>query len=359
MQIRKKKRIREGMVEHLTIGNHIANCIIHFCLIMVAVISLLPMWHVLMSSVSDGFSLLSYKGVAVVPVGKPTLEGYRLIFRDASVWIGYKNTIIYVAGTVGLGFVLNVLGGYALSQPTKGKGIMYGFLFVTMLFSGGIVPTYMVMNTLGLTGSRLSIILLEATQTFYLIFAAKAFAAVPLSTVEAARIDGAGHLRVMFQIMLPQAKGMFFITLLNTFVGAWNSWYNASIYVPSDKTKWPIQLFINEMTSANVNFLETATPNYSRYLIQFAVIVVATLPSWWRCPSSRIRLKPVSCKAASRADRERTGKYEKRIQPQADHANDSRLLAAGRGGLYFLPGGPCRTVPAERAGDRVPGRCAP
>lgn len=103
MQIRKKKRIREGMVEHLTIGNHIANCIIHFCLIMVAVISLLPMWHVLMSSVSDGFSLLSYKGVAVVPVGKPTLEGYRLIFRDASVWIGYKNTIIYVAGTVGLG----------------------------------------------------------------------------------------------------------------------------------------------------------------------------------------------------------------------------------------------------------------
>ena len=64
-------------------------------------------------------------------------------------------------------------------------------------------------------------------------------------------MDGAGHLRVMFQIMLPQAKGMFFITLLNTFVGAWNSWYNASIYVPADKTKWPIQLFINEMTSAN------------------------------------------------------------------------------------------------------------
>ena len=74
------------------------------------------------------------------------------------------------------------------------------------------------------------------------------------------------------------ARQSFFITLLNTFVGAWNSWYNASIYVPADKTKWPIQLFINEMTSANVNFLETATPNYSRYLIQFAVIVVATLP---------------------------------------------------------------------------------
>ena len=222
MQIRKKKRIREGMVEHLTIGNHIANCIIHFCLIMVAVISLLPMWHVLMSSVSDGFSLLSYKGVAVVPVGKPTLEGYRLIFRDASVWIGYKNTIIYVAGTVGLGFVLNVLGGYALSQPTKGKGIMYGFLFVTMLFSGGIVPTYMVMNTLGLTGSRLSIILLEATQTFYLIFAAKAFAAVPLSTVEAARIDGAGIWAEIRHVLTPMAIPGIASTMLLNIILAWN-----------------------------------------------------------------------------------------------------------------------------------------
>ncbi len=278
MRTGKKTKVKEGMVEHLTVGNHIANFLIHACLIMVAVVSLLPMWHVLMSSFSDGFSLLSFKGVAVLPVGKPTLEGYRLIFRDSSLWIGYGNTIFYVIGTISLGFVLNVLGGYALSQDTKGRGLMYAFLFITMLFSGGVIPTYMVMNSLGLVGNRFVIILLGATQTFYLVFAAKSFSAVPVSTVEAARIDGAGHIRVMFQIVLPQARGMFFITVLNTFVASWNGWYEASVYMASDKTKWPIQLFINEMTNANVNFLETATPNYSRYLIQFAVIVVATLP---------------------------------------------------------------------------------
>ena len=71
---------------------------------------------------------------------------------------------------------------------------------------------------------------------------------------------------------------MFFVTILNTFIGSWNSWLNASIYMAGDKKKWPIQLFINELTSANENFLETANPNYSRYLVQFSVIVVAILP---------------------------------------------------------------------------------
>ena len=110
------------------------------------------------------------------------LTDLRLSIYDPTDLKGFP-TIVGTGKSQGMHFVPPAL------LPTKGKGIMYGFLFVTMLFSGGIVPTYMVMNTLGLTGSRLSIILLEATQTFYLIFAAKAFAAVPLSTVEAARIE--------------------------------------------------------------------------------------------------------------------------------------------------------------------------
>lgn len=273
-----KKKNRSGMVFHPTIGGRIGDIIIYVYLAFIAVISLLPMWHVLMSSLSDGFTLLSYKGVAIFPMGKPNLEGYSLIFRDSSVWIGYMNTIIYVAGSVLLGFVLNVMGGYAISQHTKGKGLILGFLLLPMLFSGGLIPTYMVMNTFGLVGNRFVIILLEATQTMFIIIAGKAFSSVPQSTIEAARIDGAGHLTVMFRVMFPQCKGLFFVTILNTFIGSWNSWLNASIYMAGDKTKWPIQLFINELTSANENFLETANPNYSRYLVQFAVIVIAILP---------------------------------------------------------------------------------
>lgn len=267
-----------GMVEQPTIGGRIANFTLLLVVLLLAFISIIPMWHVLMSSLSDGFSLLSFKGLVIFPVGQPTLEGYRLIFRDESVLTGYLNTVVYVLGTVGLGFVLNVLGGYAISRDTKLKKVMTIYLIFSMMFSGGMIPTYMVLNSIGLVGSRAAIIVQEATMGMMIIIGANAFRGVPESTVQSARIDGAGHLRTMFQVMLPQCIPLFMVTILNTFVGSWNSWLTASIYVPSDRSKWPIQLVINDLVNRNANFLETANPNYSRYLIRFAIIIAATLP---------------------------------------------------------------------------------
>lgn len=273
-----KARGTGGMVVKPTLGGKIANLIITVVVILLAVICLLPMWHVLMASISDGFSLLSFKGLVLSPVGDANLEGYKLIFQDKSILTGYMNTIIYVVGTTGLGFILNVLGGYAISCSTKLQKPMTIFLMFTMMFSGGMIPTYMVMDALHLVGTRWSIIFAEATMAMYVIIAGKAFMSVPQSTVEAARIDGAGHLRVMFQVMFPQCKSLFSVTLLQTVVGSWNSWLNASIYVPGDRSKWPLQLVMNELISNNQSFLQSANPNYSRYLIQFAVIIAATLP---------------------------------------------------------------------------------
>lgn len=95
---------------------------------------------------------------------------------------------------------------------------------------------------------------------------------------EAARIDGAGHFRTMSQIMLPQAMNLGSVIILNSVVGQWNSWLQASIYVPNKRNLWPLQLFIREITANNENFLQTSNPDYSRYLIRYAVIVAATLP---------------------------------------------------------------------------------
>ena len=276
--IRNKSKYKGGMVEKPTIGGHIANFIMLISVLFLAFIAIVPMWHVLMSSLSNAFELLSHKGLVLKPVGSLNLEGYRLIFRDNSVITGYMNTIIYVVSTVSLGFVMNVVGGYAISRDTKLKGAMTIFLLITLMFGGGMIPTYMVMNTFGLVGSRLSIIILEATMGMYIIIGANAFRTVPQETVDAARIDGAGHIRTMFQIMFPQCTPLFVVTILNTFVTSWNSWLTASIYVPAYKDKWPIQLMINDLVNRNANFLETVNPNYDRYLIQFAVIVAATLP---------------------------------------------------------------------------------
>ena len=278
MKIRKEKRPRGGMVIHPTVGGRIADVIIYALVILGAFVSIIPMWHTVMASISDGFKLISYDGLVVAPVGEVNLEGYKLIFRDESVWIGWMNTIIYVVGSVGLGFVLNMIGGYVISQTSKLQGFFTILLVIPLLIGGGMVPTFIVLQQIGLVGSRWAIILLGCTQAMYIIMASVAFKSVPASTVESARMDGAGHFTVMFRIMFPQCKGILFLTILSTFVSSYNDWLNASIYMAGDKSKWPLQLFIQQIISANENFLETAQPNYSRNLVQYAVIVVATLP---------------------------------------------------------------------------------
>lgn len=273
-----RKKEQNGMVQSNTIAGTLVNLIITLVVIALAFICIIPIWHVLMSSISDGFVLLSHEGLVIAPVGGVNLGGYRMIFRDASVISGYMNTIFYVVFTVGVGLVLNVVGGYAVSRDTKLSKAMTIFLMITMMFSGGMIPTYMVFSALGLVGNRWSIVLAEATMAVNIMIGANAFRSVPVSTVEAAQLDGTGHVRMMFQIMLPQCKSLFMVTILNSFVGSWNSWLTASIYVPGDKSKWPLQLIINELVAANANFLQNSSPNYDRHLIQFAVIIAATLP---------------------------------------------------------------------------------
>lgn len=273
-----KGKASSGMVEKKTVGARIAQTVLAAVVGVLAFICIIPMWHVLMSSISDGFDLMSHVGLVFLPVGTPTLEGYRLIFKDSGVLTGYINTIVYVIGTVSLGFVLNVFGGYALSRNTRLKPFMLIYLMFPMLFGGGMIPTYMVIKSIGLVGTRFSIVLLEATMGIYIILGMNAFRSVPESTVEAARIDGAGHLRVMFQVMFPQCRGMFLVTILMTFVASWNSWLTASIYVTGDRSKWPIQLWINQIIAENVDIIKGANPNYNRFLIQFAVVAAATIP---------------------------------------------------------------------------------
>jgi len=276
--VTKSVRIKSGMVEKKTAGAFIVQVILVLVVGLLAVLCLLPMWHVLMSSISDGFALMSHSGLVAWPVGAPTLEGYRLIFRDAGVITGYTNTIIYVIGTVSVGFILNVLGGYALSRNTKLRTFFMVFLMIPLLFGGGLIPTYMIVKSIGLVGSRLAVIFLEATMGVYILLGMRAFMGVPEATIEAARIDGAGHLRTMIRVMLPQCKGLFMVTVMMTFVGSWNSWLTASIYVAGDRSKWPIQLWINQIIADNADIIKGVNPNYNRFLIQFAVIAAATIP---------------------------------------------------------------------------------
>lgn len=267
-----------SMVENPGPGDRIADGIVIILCGLVAFCSLVPMWHVFMASLSDGKVLLSHSGVAWLPQGGFTLDGYKHVFRDSSILTGYLNTIIYTAASTVLGFLLSCLAGYAMSRDTRLKNFMILSQMLTMLFSGGMVPTYMVIRRLGWVGTRWALIIPGCTNSMFMIMMMNAFNAVPKEMYEAARIDGAGHLCILFRVMLPQAMNLGSVIILNSVVGQWNAWLQASIYVPNNRKLWPLQLFIREITANNDNFLQSSNPDYSRYLIRYAVIVAATLP---------------------------------------------------------------------------------
>lgn len=277
MRIRGKKP-KAGMIENTSVGSKIFDAITTVFLLIVVFCSIAPMWHVLMSSISDGKALFAHEGLVLWPVGGFNLGGFELIFKDSSIVRSYLVTIFYVVATSALGLVMNVLGGYVLSQPSKLKPLMTVVILIPMMFGGGLIPTYMVIRSLGMVGTPLAMIIPGCTNAMFVIMMMNAFLQVPQSTVESARIDGAGHLNIMFKVMLPQARGLALVTVINTALGVWNAWFEASVYVPRNREWWPLQLWIRELTQQNQDFLNYANPDYNRYLVQFAVIVAASLP---------------------------------------------------------------------------------
>ena len=266
------------MVVNPGVGGTIANILIYCILALIIIVCVVPLWHVVMSSLSDGKELMAHEGVAWLPVGKLNFGGYQLLFQNKGIFTGYLNTILYVIGGTALGLVMNVVAGYSLSQDLKWKPVMTLFLVFTTMFNGGMVPTYMVIKALGMTGTRLAMIIPGATNAMFILLMMNAFSAVDKAYAEAAKIDGAGHFAIMFQVMFPQCKGMAMVTAINTAIMKWNSWFEASIYVPTKKEAWPLQLWVKELTNEGTDFLKAANPNYNKYLTQYTVIVIATAP---------------------------------------------------------------------------------
>jgi putative aldouronate transport system permease protein len=276
--IREKYEPASSMVENPSAGGRVWHAVIAAICVLIAFCSVIPMWHVLMSSVSEGRSLMAHEGLVWLPVGHIGFGGYKHLFQDSSIIKGYANTILYTISSTALGFFISATAGYALSRVTKLKTFMTLFFMFTLLFSGGMLPAYMVIRSLGWVGTQWALIVPGCTNAMFMIMMMNAFNSVPKEMYEAAGIDGANHLTIMFRIMLPQSMNLGSVIILNSVVMNWNSWLQASIYVPNDKSLWPLQLWIRQITNNNSSFLTSSNPDYTRYLIQYAVIVAATLP---------------------------------------------------------------------------------
>jgi len=171
--------------------------------------------------------------VSLIPM-EWSLANYDYLIQNGQIWTGYQNTIfITVIGTI-YGMTISVMTAYAFSRPAfPGKKLLFALMMFTMLFSGGMVPTYLQLKTLGLVNSRFAIILLVGVSTYNIIIFKSGFEQTPPSLSEAAKIDGANELVIFFHIMLPLQSALLATFTLFTAVTYWNEWFWSMLMINS------------------------------------------------------------------------------------------------------------------------------
>ena len=253
-------------------------------LIILSFVFLSPMLHVLFASFSDPLALARYSGIVLWPRGPLTVDGYRRVFQNPNILTGYMNTIFYVGVGTTLSVIFTALAGYALSRKrlVMRNRLMLLITF-TMLFNGGLIPTYMVVKELHLLDSRAAVILTMMISAYNLIIMRTFFGSISDSLEESARIDGARDTQIFFRIYLPLAKAGIAVMALYYGVAYWNTWFGASIYLQT-RDKFPLQLVLRNILLATqasgdmMGGIDTDEMAQMAELIKYALIVVATFP---------------------------------------------------------------------------------
>lgn len=255
-----------------------------FGLLLLSVIFVLPIWHVLMGSISDPLKISAHSGLILGPIGEMTLGGYRLVFSNASIVRAYGYTIMYVVLSTGIGLILNILAAYVMSRKNLYWGRLFSLIVLfTMMFNGGLVPTFIQIRNLKMLNTVWAVILPSALSAYNIIIMRTSFSGIPEEMLEAARIDGAGHARILLQIVLPVSKAIIMVIVLFYGVLHWNEWFNAAIYLPQARPKYPLQLVLREivlLSSENSIVADADGQDVMIYrpLIKYATIMVSVIP---------------------------------------------------------------------------------
>ncbi len=259
---------------------NVFNIIFMLCMI---VITLYPLLYVVFASLSDSNELMKHSGLLLKPVGF-SWAAYKAVFKNPNILQGYKNTIIVLISSVAVSMFLTCLAAYVLSRKNVlFNGVITFMIMFTMFFSGGMIPTYLLVNNLGLTNTYWALILPTAISTYNMIIMRTGFAAIPESLEESAKIDGANHFTILFKIVIPLAKPTMAVIVLYYAVACWNSWFNAMIYLQKRRDLQPLQLILrgilieNDTSNMQDGNVGQDTESIAES-IKYAVIVVATLP---------------------------------------------------------------------------------
>lgn len=247
------------------------------------IVILYPLWFVVIASISN--SDMVNRGEVVFWPKDIRFYGFQQIFQDSRILTGYKNTLIYVVGGTLLNMIVTMPAAYALSRPdfkARNKVMLY-FVF-TMYFSGGLVPTYMQINNLGLINTPWILLIMVLINTYNLIIARTFIQnSIPNDLYESASLDGCSHFRFFWSIVLPLSKAIISVEMLYYAVFHWNDYFNALIYTSNNDIQ-PLQMVLRRILLQNEAFangnggVQGGYAQSSADQVKYAVIIVSTVP---------------------------------------------------------------------------------
>ena len=278
MKTAKSTRIHESR------GDQIFNVFVYIMLTFCLVVVLYPLIYVVSCSLSDPTAVAAAE-VILWPV-KPTLQAYKAVVDYSSIWIGFRNSFVYlVVGTV-LHLVCTVLAAFPLSRKEFYGRTFFSFLFAfTMYFSGGMIPTYLLLNNLKMLNTFWVMVVPGMISVWHIIMCRTYFqTTIPDELFEAAQLDNCNEFTYMFRILVPLSAPILAVLALYKGVSIWNSYFSAMIYL-TDQDLFPLQVFLrNILVLSQIDLSEFADVEaVQKYqglsnLMKYAVIVVASVP---------------------------------------------------------------------------------
>lgn len=272
----KKQKMKTSLGDKIFV---VINSAILICLCFV---TLYPIWYVLCASLTSNTYLVSHPGIMLWP-HEVTFGAYKMAFSHPLLLSGYKNTLLILAVSLPINILLTLFAGYFMaSKDVMFKPLIQGLIMFTMFFSGGMIPAYLNIRSLGLYNSFWALVLPGALSVYNSIICKTAIESVPESLKESAYIDGANDVIILFKIIVPLIKATLAVLLLYYGVGHWNAWFNASIYL-KDNEKLPIQNIMRAILIANSNVLNSAAAendqvNQFAEAIKYSTIILTTVP---------------------------------------------------------------------------------
>lgn len=263
-------------------GGRVADLIVHGVLLLLVVLTIIPFYYMLVLSLAR-FEDVAGGAFYLIP-RHIDFASYALIFEDDTIPRAFLvSTVVTIVGTA-VSMLVTTSAAYALSKKgLPGRNAIFTYIIITMFFSGGLIPSYLVMKDLGFVDSYLVMILPLSLNTFFLILMKNYFLTIPESLEESAKIDGANDILIMFRIVIPIAAPIMATISLFYAVAFWNDWFFPMLFL-QDPDKYPLQLLLRKIVVEQemANRLDRVSVmfgrHYYRLSVQMATVAVATLP---------------------------------------------------------------------------------